>query len=52
MQYATTFYIIVLFTLLPVGYLLRRYNTIPLVFSFILLDKFVEIFNVFIQLYL
>ena len=52
MQYATTFYIIVLFILLPVGYLLRRYNTIPLIFSFILLDKFVEIFNVFTQLYL
>ena len=50
-QYATSFYLIVLFTLLPIGYLLRRYNTLPLVFSFILLDKLVENFYVFVQLY-
>ena len=52
MQYATAFYFIVLLALLPIGYLLRRYNTMPLVFSFILLDKIVENFNVFVQLYL
>lgn len=34
------YYLIVFFLLLPVGYLIRHYDTMPLVFAFILQDRF------------
>jgi hypothetical protein len=29
------YYLIVFFTLLPIGYMLRNYNTLPLIFTFV-----------------
>lgn len=34
------YYLIVFFLLLPIGYLIRHYDTMPLVFAFILQDRF------------
>lgn len=51
MHWAEWYYMIVLVALAPIGYLLRRLDTAPVIFVFILYNHSYEIFNVARQLY-
>ena len=52
LYYSEYYYMIVLLCCMPVGYLLRKVNTMPLIFCFIIANYSIELMWIFYQLYL
>jgi len=52
LYYSGNFYMIVLLSLLPIGYLLKKLNTMPLIFCFIISNYSIELLWISYQLYL
>ena len=51
LNYQTMYFIIVAFCLLPLGYFLRRLDTMPLIFAFLVHDRMIDAANRLISLY-
>ena len=51
-NFQEAYYLIVFFVLAPVGYLLRKFDTMPLIFTFIIGERLLYIFNTMKALYL
>lgn len=52
LYYSQYFYLIVLLCLLPIGYLLRKLNTMPLIFCFIISNYSIDLLWISYQLYI